>query len=305
MKLDMDAVLIDNISKTYEDGTKALDNVSITVPQGKIYGLLGPNGAGKSTLIGIISGTVRKTSGTAKIFGFDNSQDLQKIKMMIGVVPQEIVSEPIFTVYEVLDFFSGFYGVGKNDRKKRIDEVLAALYLTDKRDTKARFLSGGMKRRLMVAKALIHNPKLIILDEPTAGVDVELRKNIWNYVKDLNEKGTTIIFTTHYLEEAEKLCKEVAIINKGKVIVQEQTEKLKFLFGVTTINATLEKFDFNIEKKNETDTIIFNNDSVKITTKTGSESYYLQKLATMGGLLKVEIGQPSLEDIFVKLVKQS
>lgn len=304
MKLDMEAVLIDKISKTYDDGTKALDNVSLTVPEGQIFGLLGPNGAGKSTLIGIISGTVRKTSGTAKIFGLDNSQDLQKIKMMLGVVPQEIVSEPIFTVYEVLDFFSGFYGVGKNDRRKRINDVLEALHLSDKKNAKARNLSGGMKRRLMVAKALIHNPKLIILDEPTAGVDVELRLNIWNYVEELNRNGATIIFTTHYLEEAEKLCKEVAIINKGKAIVQEKTEKLKFLFGETTINATLEKTNFELIKKIETDTINFDGDQVKIITKTGNESYYLQRLATMGSLLKVEIGQPSLEDIFVKLVKQ-
>lgn len=300
----MDAVHIDQISKVYDDGTQALNNVSLNVPQGKIFGLLGPNGAGKSTLIGIISGTVRKTTGTAKIFGFDNSVDLQKVKMMLGVVPQEIVSEPIFSVYEVLDFFSGFYGVKKNDRKKRITEVLEALHLTNKRDTKARYLSGGMKRRLMVAKALIHNPKLIILDEPTAGVDVELRQNIWNYVQELNKQGVTIIFTTHYLEEAEKLCKEIAIINKGKLIVQEHTEKLKSIFGETTINATLEKTNFDLIKKLQTDIIDFNDNTVKITTKTGNESYYLQRLATEGGLVKVEIGEPSLEDIFVKLVRQ-
>jgi ABC-2 type transport system ATP-binding protein len=299
----MAAVEIENITKIYEDGTKALEDVSISVPEGKIYGLLGPNGAGKSTLIGIISGTVPKTSGTARIFGIDNSLNLQKVKLMLGVVPQEVVQEPIFSVYEVLDFFSGFYGVAKNDRKKRIDEVLEALQLTSKRDTKARFLSGGMKRRLMVAKALIHNPKLIILDEPTAGVDVELRLQIWNYVKELNKKGATIIFTTHYLEEAEKLCEEIAIINKGKVIVQEHTEKLKFLFGVTTITATLEKNNFALEKLNEGDIIENNENTVKISTKAGSESYYLQKLAINGGLVKVDIGQPSLEDIFVKLVR--
>jgi ABC-2 type transport system ATP-binding protein len=299
----MNAVEIDKITKIYEDGTKALEEVSITVPEGRIYGLLGPNGAGKSTLIGIISGTVPKTSGSALIFGVDNSKELQKVKLMLGVVPQEVVMEPIFSVYEVLDFFSGFYGVKKNDRKKRIDEVLEALHLSDKKDTKARFLSGGMKRRLMVAKALIHNPKLIILDEPTAGVDVELRQNIWNYVKELNKRGVTIIFTTHYLEEAEKLCEEIAIINKGKVIVQEHTEKLKFLFGVTTITATLEKNNFEIEKQHDTDIIESNGNIVKISTKSGSEPYYLQKLAINGGLVKVDIGQPSLEDIFVKLVR--
>lgn len=299
----MNAVEIRNIVKVYDDGTKALNDVSITIPEGKIYGLLGPNGAGKSTLIGIISGTVSKTSGTANIFGLDNSKEIQKTKSMLGVVPQEIVSEPIFTVYEVLDFFSGFYGVKKNDRKKRIDDVLEAMSLTDKKDTKARFLSGGMKRRLMVAKALIHNPKLVILDEPTAGVDVQLRQQIWDYVQELNKKGTTIIFTTHYLEEAEKLCKEIAIINKGKVIVEETTDNLKFLFGETTIEATLEKTNFDILPKLETDTINLNGNEIKIVTKAGNESYYLQKLATEGGLTKVCIGEPSLEEIFVKLVR--
>lgn len=300
----MSAIKISNVIKVYEDGTKALDNVSINIPEGKIFGLLGPNGAGKSTLIGIIAGSIYKTSGKVEIFGLDNSKELQKIKMMIGIVPQEVVSEPIFSVFEVLDFFSGFYGVGKNDRKKRIDEVLEALHLSDKKDTKARFLSGGMKRRLMVAKALIHNPKLVILDEPTAGVDVELRQIIWSYVKELNKKGTTIIFTTHYLEEAEKLCSEIAIVNKGKVIVQEETEKLKYIFGETTIKATLQKTDFVLNKFNETDLITFNGNEVKIVTKSGDESYYIQNLATSGGLIKVDVGKPSLEDIFVKVIRQ-
>lgn len=300
----MSAIKINNVIKVYEDGTKALDNVSINIPEGKIFGLLGPNGAGKSTLIGIISGSIYKTSGKVEIFGFDNSKELQKIKMMIGIVPQEVVSEPIFTVFEVLDFFSGFYGVGKHDRKKRITEVLEALHLSDKKDTKARFLSGGMKRRLMVAKALIHNPKLVILDEPTAGVDVELRQIIWSYVKELNKKGTTIIFTTHYLEEAEKLCSEIAIVNKGRVIVQEETEKLKYIFGETTIKATLQKTDFVLNKFNESDLITFKDNDVKIVTKSGDESYYIQNLATSGGLIKVDVGKPSLEDIFVKVIRQ-
>lgn len=299
----MNAVEIRNIVKVYDDGTKALNDVSITIPQGKIYGLLGPNGAGKSTLIGIVSGTVNKTSGTATIFGLDNSKEIQKTKSLLGVVPQEIVSEPIFTVYEVLDFFSGFYGVKKNDRKKRIEEVLEAMGLSDKKESKARYLSGGMKRRLMVAKALIHNPKLVILDEPTAGVDVQLRQQIWDYVQELNKRGTTIIFTTHYLEEAEKLCEEIAIINKGKVIVEETTDKLKYLFGETTIEATLDNINFELQPKLDTDIIVFNGNDVKITTKAGNESYYLQRLATEGGLHKVCIGEPSLEEIFVKLVR--
>jgi len=299
----MFAVELEKITKVYEDGTQALDAVSLQIPTGQIYGLLGPNGAGKSTLIGIISGIVKKTSGVARVFGADNSLDPQKSKLRLGLVTQEIVSEPIFTVYEVLDFFSGMYGVPANKRKKKIDEVLEALHLSGKRDTKARFLSGGMKRRLMVAKALIHEPELVILDEPTAGVDVELRQTIWQYVKDLNKKGVSIIFTTHYLEEAERLCERIAIINKGKLIVEEPQEKLKAMFGETTITAKVENYDREIPLKEKEDIIKKEQNTIKITTKSGNESYYLQLLATRGVLKEINVGHPSLEDIFVKLVK--
>ncbi|GIW22993.1 MAG: ABC transporter ATP-binding protein [Candidatus Sericytochromatia bacterium] len=298
----MFAIEAQNITKVYENGFLALNNINLSIEKGRVCGLLGPNGAGKSTFINIISGAIKKTSGKLKILNMDNDKYTQDIKLKLGVVPQEIVNEPIFTVYEVLDFFSGMYGVRKNDRKKRINEVLEALNLADKKNVRARTLSGGMKRRLMVAKALIHNPEIVILDEPTAGVDVELRQNIWNYVRDLNKKGITIIFTTHYLEEAEKLCEKIAIINKGKLITYDSTEKLKFLFGETIINAKVKNDDFVIDKKNNNDIIEFNNKNVKIVTKTGNESYYIQELAIKGYIENINIEHPSLEDIFVKLV---
>jgi len=292
-----------NVTKIYENGFRALDNINLSIEEGKICGLLGPNGAGKSTFINIISGAIKKTSGELKVLGMDINKKTQDIKLQLGVVPQEIVQEPIFTVYEVLDFFSGMYGVRKNDRKKRIIEVLEALNLIEKKNVRARTLSGGMKRRLMVAKALIHNPKIVILDEPTAGVDVELRQNIWNYVRELNKKGITIIFTTHYLEEAEKLCENIAIINKGKLITYNNTEKLKFLFGETIINATVKNNNFEIEKKNKSDIIEIKDKNIKIITKTGDESYYIQKLAINCCIEKISIDPPTLEDIFVKIVK--
>jgi len=301
----MYAVDVEKVTKIYENGTKALDNVSIKIPEGKIYGLLGPNGAGKSTLIAIISAMINKTSGSVKIFGVDNSKEKQYIKTMIGVVPQEVVNEPIFTVYEVLDFFSGMYGVKPKDRKKRIDEVLEILHLSEKRNVRARSLSGGMKRRLMFAKALIHRPKLIILDEPTAGVDVELRKNIWEYVEQLKDDGISIIFTTHYLEEAEKLCEIISIIDEGKVIVEDTQENLRLLFGQTIIYAEIQSEDLELEKFEQSDKIFIDKKEVKIITKEGHESFYIQKLANSGILSKIEIRKTTLEDIFVKLTNGS
>jgi len=297
----MYAVDVEKVTKIYENGTKALEDVSIKIPEGKIYGLLGPNGAGKSTLIAIISAMITKTSGSIKIFDLDNFKEKQNIKSLIGVVPQEIVNEPIFTVYEVLDFFSGMYGVKSKDRKKRIDEILEALHLSEKRNIRARLLSGGMKRRLMFAKALIHKPKLIILDEPTAGVDVELRKNIWEYVENLKKEGVTIIFTTHYLEEAEKLCDLISIIDEGKVIIEDTQEKLQQLFGQTTIYAELETENLKLGKLKISDNIIIDGKKVKIITKEGNESFYIQKLANTGTLSKIKIKKSTLEDIFVKL----
>ncbi|OYW46951.1 MAG: multidrug ABC transporter ATP-binding protein [Sphingomonadales bacterium 12-68-11] len=203
---------------------RALDGVSITVPEGGIYGLLGPNGAGKSTLINIMAGLVTKTAGTIRIWGHDIDRDHRNAKLSIGIVPQEIVFDPFFTPFEVLENQGGMYGIAKALR--RSEELLRAVHLADKRDAYARSLSGGMKRRLLIAKAMVHSPPVLVLDEPTAGVDVELRRQLWELVGELNGQGVTVVLTTHYLEEAEQLCDRIAIINHGRLIADKPTREL-------------------------------------------------------------------------------
>ena len=223
------AISIRNLTKRYA-GTKnapgklALDDVSFDVPQGQIFGLLGPNGAGKSTLINILAGMVMKTSGHASIWGFDIDADPRNAKRSIGIVPQEVVFDPFFTPAEVLENQAGFYGVPKAAR--RTMELLAAVHLSDKAHAYARTLSGGMRRRLLIAKAMVHTPPVLVLDEPTAGVDVELRRQLWELVVELNKEGVTVVLTTHYLEEAEELCDRIAIINHGKLIADKPTREL-------------------------------------------------------------------------------
>ncbi len=223
-----DAIEIRNLRKTYADkkgGAKeALKGIDLTVPQGSFFALLGPNGAGKSTMINILAGLVLKTSGEAKICGYDIVSDMRNARSSIGVVPQELILDTFFTVREALDIHAGYYGVPK--AKRRTQEIIDALGLSDKADVNSRRLSGGMRRRLLVAKALVHSPKVLILDEPTAGVDVELRTQLWNYVKELNANGTTVLLTTHYLEEAETLCDRIAVINHGEVIANDRKENL-------------------------------------------------------------------------------
>src|SRR6201991_3758805 len=218
------AISIQNLQKTYAGGKQALDNVSFDVPRGSIFGLLGPNGAGKSTLINILAGLVNKTSGTATIWGFDIDEHPRNAKASIGIVNQEITFDPFFTPFETLEITAGLYGVPKN---KRISmDLLRAVHLEDKAKAYSRTLSGGMKRRLMVAKAMVHLPPVLVLDEPTAGVDVELRQQLWAYVRELNERGVTVVLTTHYLEEAQELCDRIAIINHGRLIANEPTATL-------------------------------------------------------------------------------
>ena len=218
------AISIRDLQKTYADGKRALDGVTIDVPRGGIFGLLGPNGAGKSTLINILAGLVTKSGGSATIWGFDIDEHPRNAKRSIGVVPQEILFDPFFTPKEALEIQAGLYGVPKADR--RTMELLRAMRLEDKADAYARTLSGGMKRRLLVAKAMVHSPPILVLDEPTAGVDVELRQQLWGYVRGLNAQGVTVVLTTHYLEEAEKLCDRIAIINHGRLIANEATRTL-------------------------------------------------------------------------------
>ncbi|WP_394730464.1 ABC transporter ATP-binding protein [Altererythrobacter sp. GH1-8] len=238
------AISIRDLRKTYagvkgEPGKEALKGVSFDVPQGQIFGLLGPNGAGKSTLINILAGLVVKTGGSAEIWGFDIDEHRRNASRSIGIVPQEIVFDPFFTPYEVLENQAGFYGIAKQLR--RSEDLLAAVRLSDKRDAYARTLSGGMKRRLLVAKAMVHSPPILVLDEPTAGVDVELRRQLWELVKRLNDDGVTVVLTTHYLEEAEQLCDRIAIINHGECIANKPTRELIEMAREKIVSVTLDK----------------------------------------------------------------
>ncbi|MDX1292429.1 MAG: ABC transporter ATP-binding protein [Hyphomonas sp.] len=223
------AIEVKDLQKIYRASGKmpekhALKGLNLQIPRGSIFGLLGPNGAGKSTFINILAGLVNKTSGEASIWGLDIDKYPRQSRAAIGVVNQEIVADPFFTPLEMLELMAGFYGVPKSQRRSL--EILTAVGLDDKKDAYVRQLSGGMKRRLMVAKALVHNPPVLILDEPTAGVDVELRRSLWTYVRELHDKGTTIILTTHYLEEAEELCDSIAIVNHGEIVACESTPTL-------------------------------------------------------------------------------
>ncbi|MFZ4687420.1 MAG: ABC transporter ATP-binding protein, partial [Hyphomonadaceae bacterium] len=215
------AISARGLTKTYAASKKmpakqALKGVDLAVPRGSVFGLLGPNGAGKSTFINILAGLVNKTSGAVSVWGIDADRNPREARAALGVVPQEINMDPFFTPRETLELMAGFYGVPPSER--RTDEILDALGLGDKKHAYVRQLSGGMKRRLMVAKAMVHSPPILILDEPTAGVDVELRRSLWEYVRKLNAQGVTIVLTTHYLEEAQEMCDEIAIINHGQVI---------------------------------------------------------------------------------------
>ena len=218
----------DGLRKVYKSQNKesveALRGLNINIPRGAFFGLLGPNGAGKSTFINILAGLVNRTSGNAKICGYDTINDMRMARLSIGVVPQELVLDPFFTAREALDVQAGYYGLKESE--KRTEKILEAVGLSDQADAYARSLSGGMRRRLMVAKALVHNPPVVILDEPTAGVDVELRQQLWAYLQALNEAGTTIVLTTHYLEEAEALCDRIAIIYEGSLVACDETPAL-------------------------------------------------------------------------------
>src|SRR5215471_2996154 len=227
-ELPADAVAVRGLNKTYRsargEAKAALIDIDLAIPRGSLFGLLGPNGAGKSTLINILAQLVVKTSGSVSIWGIDLERSPRAAAAAIGVVPQELNIDPFFTPHELLDLQAGLYGVPKAER--RTNEILAAVGLADKAKAYTRTLSGGMRRRLMVAKALVHNPPVLVLDEPTAGVDVELRQQLWSYVRRLNAAGTTVLLTTHYLEEAEELCDRIAIINHGRVIACEPTGTL-------------------------------------------------------------------------------
>ncbi len=300
------AIEIRDVEKTYSDGKRALKGVSFDVPRGQIFGLLGPNGAGKSTLINILAGLVNKTAGTARIWGFDIDADRRNAKRAIGIVPQEILFDAFFTPYEALEIQAGLYAVPKAQRRSM--EILRALRLEDKAHAYARTLSGGMKRRLLIGKALVHNPPILILDEPTAGVDIELRQQLWSYVRELHAAGTTVVLTTHYLEEAEELCDRIAIINNGEVVANDETHALlasaqeKCL--IVTVDRDLDAAPAGlpaekIEIKGTRQLILTYNRS----TLTAGE--LLQAISATGlGVVDVSTREADLEDVFLHLTQQ-
>ena len=229
------ALEVKNLRKRYSSGVRALKGVDLVIKDGEFLGLLGPNGAGKSTLINCIMGLSMPTGGSASLFGHDVVTDYQAARSLCGLAPQEINLDWFLTVEETLDYHGGYYGMKKPERKKRIDELLQAFSLTEKRQVNTRMLSGGMKRRVILARALMHHPKMLILDEPTAGVDVELRLELWRYMKQANKSGTTILLTTHYIEEAEGMCDRIALINHGKIVREGSSEELKAKYKKPTL----------------------------------------------------------------------
>jgi ABC-2 type transport system ATP-binding protein len=305
--LPVNAIEVRGLEKTYAGSKKAppkvaLRGVDLVIPRGSMFGLLGPNGAGKSTLINILAGVVNKTGGTAAIWGRDIDRQPRDARAALGVVPQEIVADVFFTPREALEVQAGFYGVPANER--RSDELLAALGLTDKAHAYVRALSGGMKRRLMVAKALVHNPPILILDEPTAGVDVELRRQLWDYVRHLNAEGVTILLTTHYLEEAQELCDTIAIMNHGEVVACEPTPQLLRRLDTRNVVVTPEGTLKALPRLKGFEAVARPNGSFAVTYKKGQSSVE-QVLAAVraAGVTIADIvtEDPDLEDVFLAL----
>ena len=307
---DTAAIRIESLSKTYAASgmqpKRALDDVSFEVPRGQIFGLLGPNGAGKSTLINILAGLVVKSSGKATVWGFDIDEHPRNAKRSIGIVPQEILFDPFFTPKEALEIQAGLYGIQRERRKT--DELLAAMHLTDKADAYARTLSGGMKRRLLVAKAMVHSPPILVLDEPTAGVDIELRRQLWAYVRQLNAGGVTVVLTTHYLEEAEELCDRIAIINHGRVIANEPTRQL---VAKAQEKAVVVSFDHDLESVPTHDCF----EDIRLLDERTMEITYRKDKVNAGQVLAaiqrdglsivdVRTREPDLEDVFLSLVSR-
>jgi ABC-2 type transport system ATP-binding protein len=299
------AIRIRDLQKTYAGGKRALDGISLEVPRGQIFGLLGPNGAGKSTLINILSGMVRKSGGSAEIWGFDTDANPRNAKRSIGIVPQEILFDPFFTPFETLELQAGLYGVPKGERRSM--ELLRAVRLDDKAHAYSRTLSGGMKRRLLVAKAMVHSPPILVLDEPTAGVDVELRQQLWEFVRSLHAQGVTVVLTTHYLEEAEELCDRIAIINHGKLIANEETRALVNMaqekavevvvdrdVAAAPVNNCFEKIEL---KGDRTLVITYRKDRVNAGEVLGA----LQREGL--GIVDVSTREADLEDVFLNLTR--
>ncbi|RYY27955.1 MAG: ABC transporter ATP-binding protein [Sphingomonadales bacterium] len=299
------AIAIQNLCKTYKGGKRALDGVTFDVPRGQIFGLLGPNGAGKSTLINILAGLVNKTDGKVDIWGFDIDQNPRNSKASIGIVNQEILFDPFFTPLETLEIQAGLYGVPKDKRQSM--ELLRAVHLEDKAGAYSRTLSGGMKRRLMVAKAMVHSPPVLVLDEPTAGVDVELRQQLWAYVRQLNERGVTVVLTTHYLEEAEQLCDRIAIINHGKLIANKPTRELVGMAQEKVVEVTVDRDVVEPPENSCFQKIELKGERMLVITYRKDQANAGEVLGAVQGaglgIVDVSTREADLEDVFLNLTR--
>tara|TARA_B100000405_G_scaffold140911_1_gene98708 strand:+ start:2436 stop:3380 length:945 start_codon:yes stop_codon:yes gene_type:complete len=300
------AIEINGLKKIYNfkkaNAFEALKGINLNIPKQSIFGLLGANGAGKSTLINIIAGLVKKTEGKVSVWGNDIDNNERNAKLSIGVVPQELILDPFFTPRETLEYQSGYYGVPKNENC--VEEILESVGLSDKADAYARSLSGGMRRRLMIGKAMVHRPPILILDEPTAGVDVALRQSLWKEIKKLNKAGVTIILTTHYLEEAEAMCDSLAIVNKGKIVAEGQTNEMLNKLDKKELIILLEEEDANNIKLEDVDLEVLNNSLIKIAFKPSSinEGEIIEKIYKSGSKIKsINSKEPDLEELFLEL----
>ena len=299
----MNALEIKNVSKNYKGGVKALKNISLSVEEGDFFALLGPNGAGKSTTIGIISSLVNKTSGSVNVFGYDLDSQLVEAKNQLGLVPQEFNFNQFETVEQIVVNQAGYYGVEKGVARERAKKYLTQLDLWEKRNEVSRNLSGGMKRRLMIARALMHEPRLLILDEPTAGVDIELRRSMWDFLREINRQGVTIILTTHYLEEAEMLCRNIGIINRGMLI---ENTSMKELLGKLEVETFILDIKLN-GKRPELDDVMWkmpDNHTLEIDIPkgTGLNTVFNQLTSQGVEVLSMRNKANRLEELFVNLV---
>ncbi|MGM0123783.1 ABC transporter ATP-binding protein [Enterococcus sp. AZ194] len=300
------ALEITGLRKIYDTGVEALRGINLSVEAGDFYALLGPNGAGKSTTIGIITSLVNKTSGSVKVFGYDLDTDLVRAKQQIGLVPQEFNFNPFETVQQIVVNQAGYYGVSRKEALKRSEKYLKQSNLWEKRNVRARMLSGGMKRRLMIARALMHEPRLLILDEPTAGVDIELRREMWAFLQELNENGTTIILTTHYLEEAEMLCRNIGIIQAGELIENTSMKSLLSKLQFETFIFDLAPYDTKPEIKGYKS--LFDDEltlEVEVERNQGINGVFEQLTAQGVQVLSMRNKSNRLEELFLKITEEN
>ncbi len=300
------ALEVKNLRKVYEGGLEALKGINLSIPQGSFYGLLGPNGAGKTTTIGIITGLVNITSGSATIMGHDSVKEFRQARKLIGLSPQELNFDVFFSIGELLELQAGYYGLSNKEAKERTTIMLEQFGLAEKRNSRARELSGGMKRRVQIAKALVHDPQIVILDEPTAGVDIELRHMLWDYLRELNVKGKTILLTTHYIEEAEALCDRVAIIDQGKIVKEGSPQELINKLGTGSIEIKIH----DIPAELNIDPWTFSQSENKLYISTSQPETDMPKIINLLtkldiGIEEVKICKSSLEDVFLKLTGRS